>query len=229
MRVLVTSLLKEELLAREAREMRLDENDTIVRRRLAQKLEFLLRDTAQLQEPTEDDLRRLYESQPEDYSTPQRVSFTHVYFSRARKDATKDAVAGLARLATCAAWRHGRAGRPPASRGRVSAMSTGKRSQARSGLTSRARCSRCNPARGRGRSSPATACIWCGSTRAEPARRREFSEVKPQLVERWREERQRDSEARYFERLLEKYDVVIDESLKSSIGPLSFTPQEVVR
>ena len=76
LRVLVTSLLKEDLLAREAREMRLDETDTIVRRRLAQKLEFLLRDAGQLQEPTENDLRRLYEAQPDLYATPPRVSFT---------------------------------------------------------------------------------------------------------------------------------------------------------
>ena len=38
LRGLVTEFLNEELLAREAREMKLDENDTIVRRRLAQKL-----------------------------------------------------------------------------------------------------------------------------------------------------------------------------------------------
>jgi hypothetical protein len=48
LRELVANLVKEELLSREAREMRLDENDTIVRRRLAQKLEFLLQDTARL-------------------------------------------------------------------------------------------------------------------------------------------------------------------------------------
>ena len=59
--------------------------------------------------------------------------------------------------------------------------------------------------------------------KAETARQREFAEVKSQLVERWREERQRDSEERYFERLLEKYDVVVDESVKARIGPLRFT------
>src|SRR5262245_29364334 len=38
LRGLVMSLIKEEVFAREARELRLDDNDTIVRRRLAQKL-----------------------------------------------------------------------------------------------------------------------------------------------------------------------------------------------
>ena len=50
---LVSNLLREELLAHEAKELRLDENDTIVRRRLAQKLEFMIQDTARLAEPTE--------------------------------------------------------------------------------------------------------------------------------------------------------------------------------
>src|SRR5688572_15971893 len=53
---LISDLVKEELLAREAREMGLDENDTIVRRRLAQKLEFLVEDTANVVEPSEADL-----------------------------------------------------------------------------------------------------------------------------------------------------------------------------
>ena len=45
---LVADYLREELLAREARAMGLDEGDTIVRRRLAQKMTFLLEDTARI-------------------------------------------------------------------------------------------------------------------------------------------------------------------------------------
>src|SRR5262245_36918741 len=82
LRGLVSNLVKEELLSREARELRLDEGDTIVRRRLAQKLEFLLQDTARLAEPTEDELRRLYEASPEAYRDEPRVSFTQIYFGR---------------------------------------------------------------------------------------------------------------------------------------------------
>ena len=56
LRGLVTDFLKEELLAREALSLGLDQNDTIVRRRLAQKLEFLVQETSRLAEPTEEDL-----------------------------------------------------------------------------------------------------------------------------------------------------------------------------
>src|SRR5580704_19189271 len=82
LRGLVTDFLKEELLAREARSLGLDQNDTIVRRRLAQKLEFLVQDTSRLAEPTEEDLRRFYKASPERFQTDAHISFTHVFFSR---------------------------------------------------------------------------------------------------------------------------------------------------
>jgi hypothetical protein len=50
---LVADHLKEEVLARKARELQLDLGDTIVRRRLAQKMAFLLEDTAHTSEPAE--------------------------------------------------------------------------------------------------------------------------------------------------------------------------------
>jgi hypothetical protein len=93
---LVTEFLKEELLAREAREMGLDQNDTVVRRRLAQKVEFLVQDTSQWVEPTEDDLRKFHAAHPERFSEPARVSFTHIYFSREKRtDAAADAKGAL--------------------------------------------------------------------------------------------------------------------------------------
>ena len=50
---LVADQLKEEVLAREARSLELDVGDTVVRRRLAQKMAFMLDDTVRVTEPTE--------------------------------------------------------------------------------------------------------------------------------------------------------------------------------
>ena len=99
LRGLVTEYLKEQLLAREARSMGLDQDDLIVRRRLAQKLEFLVEDTPQQAEPTEQDLLRIYKASPDQFQSPARVSFTQIYFSRERRhDAAADAKAALAEL-----------------------------------------------------------------------------------------------------------------------------------
>src|SRR3954462_8099174 len=57
---LLATLIEEELLAREARALGLDQNDTIVRRRLAQKLTFLVEDTSRIADPSDDELRRFY-------------------------------------------------------------------------------------------------------------------------------------------------------------------------
>ena len=57
-------------------------------------------------------------------------------------------------------------------------------------------------------------------TEAKPARQLAFSEVEPQVRERWRDEHQREANEQYYESLLKKYGVVVDESVKPLIGPL---------
>jgi hypothetical protein len=93
LRGLIREYLKESLLAREAMEMGLDEDDTVIRRRLAQKLEFLVQDTARLEEPTEDELRRHHAAHPVHYAASARISFTQIRF-----DSEAIAVTALERL-----------------------------------------------------------------------------------------------------------------------------------
>jgi len=98
---LVDDLLKEKLMAREAEAVGLGQDDTIIRRRLAQKLTFLVEDTAQLAEPTEAELRQFYAANPAHFETPGRLSFKQIYFNpEHRKDAAADAAAELTALRT---------------------------------------------------------------------------------------------------------------------------------
>ena len=55
----------------------------------------------------------------------------------------------------------------------------------------------------------------------KPGRQREFAEVKSQILERWREQRQREETERYFAGLLRKYEVVPDDSVKPLVGPVA--------
>jgi parvulin-like peptidyl-prolyl isomerase len=97
---LVDDLLNEKVMAREAQEMGLEKDDTIIRRRLAQKLKFLIEDTAQLAEPTEAELRQFYAANAAHFETPGKLSFRQVYFNpEHRKDAAADATAVLGALA----------------------------------------------------------------------------------------------------------------------------------
>ena len=93
---LVGQLIKEEIYYREAQRLNLDHNDTIVRRRLVQKLTFLTEDIATAQAPDEAALRAFYEDHPERYKLPERYTFKHRYFSADRRpNAREDAQAAL--------------------------------------------------------------------------------------------------------------------------------------
>src|SRR6185295_8167396 len=87
MRILTDARVREEILYREALALGLDKDDAIVRRRLAQKMEFLFEDVAKLREPTNDELKTWFESNAQSFTQPGRVSFRHLYFSPDRRGA----------------------------------------------------------------------------------------------------------------------------------------------
>lgn len=90
--------VEEEALVREARRLGLDQGDLVVRRRLVQKMEFLLGDRAVAEEPTEAELQAWLAAHEDRYRQPPRVSFQHVWFSRDKRgdQAEADARAALA-------------------------------------------------------------------------------------------------------------------------------------
>jgi hypothetical protein len=84
---LIESYIKEEVYYREALALGLDQNDTILRRRLMQKMEFLSNDLAELNTPDETALNKYFLDNQEKYELPARVSFTHIYFSLDKRGA----------------------------------------------------------------------------------------------------------------------------------------------
>ena len=83
---LVDQYLKEEIYYREALHLGLDRDDTIVRRRMLQKLTFLTEDLAVSDAPTGDTLKQYHQANSEQYKQPKRYSFQHRYFSTDRRD-----------------------------------------------------------------------------------------------------------------------------------------------
>jgi hypothetical protein len=101
LRSLVEARVREQILYREALALGLDEDDTIVRRRMAQKMEFLFEDVAALRDPTQGELRAWFEKNAERFTLPARASFRHLYFSPDRRGAgaRDDAARALAKIA----------------------------------------------------------------------------------------------------------------------------------
>ncbi len=99
---LIKSHIREEVLYREGLALGLDQNDTIIRRRLAQKMQFLFEDLSDQVEPTDEELKDYFDRNQDQYRLPTRFSFTHVYFSTDQRgeSAGKDARHLLAQLQT---------------------------------------------------------------------------------------------------------------------------------
>ena len=80
---LVESYILEELYYREALAMKMDKNDTVIRRRLRQKMEFLLADASELPPPTTAQLQTYLDDHPADFLKPASYSFQQIYVDTA--------------------------------------------------------------------------------------------------------------------------------------------------
>jgi len=90
-RGLIDEYIRETVLYREALAMGLDRDDTIIRRRLAQKLEFLSQDLVAFEDPDAAVLEAFYSENSERYLEPALLTVTQVFFDPdARGDGTLD-------------------------------------------------------------------------------------------------------------------------------------------
>ena len=75
---LIDDFVTEEILYREAKSIGLDQDDTIIRRRLRQKMEFLFEDFSRT-EPTREELQKFLADNSDQFRTDARITFEHVY------------------------------------------------------------------------------------------------------------------------------------------------------
>jgi len=79
---LITKYIDQEVMYREALRLNLDHNDEIVKRRLAQKMEFLGNDLSSLVAPANDEnLKSYFEKHKEDYATDYNYTFHQIVFT----------------------------------------------------------------------------------------------------------------------------------------------------
>jgi hypothetical protein len=219
-RGLIVDYLNERLLAREARALGLEDNDVVIRRRLAQKLTFLIDGTLHNAEPSEDELLRFYEANAHRFQSGARISFVHVYFSpQRRSDARSDATDALKLLLE--------RGTTP------STAELGDRLLIESELRDETEQSIAN-AFGPDFARAAFALeahAWSGPIESgyglhlvrvsalQEAWLPPLSEVRTRVVEDWRREQEQSAKARYLAELRKKYDIVADEDVKALIAP----------
>jgi hypothetical protein len=98
---MVEDKIREEVLYREGLAMGLDKDDAIVKRRMAQKMQFLAEDVAAAHEPSTSELKTWFDKNTSKFALPSRYGFRHIYFSpdKRGKNAQGDAANALTKIA----------------------------------------------------------------------------------------------------------------------------------
>ena len=87
---LIAQFIRDEAYYQEALRLGLDADDTIVRRRLIQKVTFLTEDLAATETPDPQTLEQFYDNNRQRYEIPEQFTFQHIYFSSDRDTEISD-------------------------------------------------------------------------------------------------------------------------------------------
>jgi hypothetical protein len=208
---LIDDWVREEIAVREAMTAGLDRDDTIIRRRLRQKLEFVVEDFGAAP-PTEKELQGWLEKHADAFRIEPQVAFRQVYVSRSRRGASAeaDARAILARL------------RAAGGKARIDNLGDPILLPQEIALVSQSEVARMFGSDFAGRIEKTAPGTWTGPVesgfglhlvlvreRAEGSAA-DLASVRPAVEREFMAERRKRQLATMYERLLEKYKVIIE-------------------
>jgi hypothetical protein len=221
MRNLFDGKVREEVLSRQAIALGLDKDDTIVKRRLVQKMEFVMEDASALREPADDELRRWFAQNAQRFATPSLVTFRHLYFSPDLRGARArdDAMESLRKLADQPEESPKRAGLSDSfmfqdfyaerSPDQVANIFGTRFAQALPGL---------EPGKWQGpiESGLGWHLVWVEST--IPGGVPAFEEVEARVKSEWSDEQRAEGKRKMFDRMKAHYQIVLPEAAPATSG-----------
>jgi hypothetical protein len=216
---LVDGHLKEEIFYREALQMGLDQNDTIIRRRLTQKMGFLIEDLGVPSHPSEESLKTFFAKNAERYREPARINFTHIYFSKDYRDnAEADAVALLEEFKAQAkppkrASKHGDAFML---NNNYANQSWQKVAQS-FGQAFADAVFKLEPDNWQGPVKSAYGFHLVRVSQGSESRLKTLDEVRDEVIRDWRYTSRKEANQKAYAKLREKYEVVVDEAVATQI------------
>ncbi len=221
MKSLVETKVREEVLFREALALGLDKNDAIVKRRMAQKMEFLAEDLSGIGDPQPEALKAWFAANADRFAFPPRASFRHLYFSpdrrgeRARSDATRalEKLEGKAADAPIAA----KLADPFMFQGYYGDRSFDQLASEFGPQFARALL-QLKPGAWQGpiESGYGWHLVWMEAL--TPKRIPTFEEVEPEVRQQWIAERRAETKRKAFEAMRARYEVVLPDSLTKGTG-----------
>ena len=205
---LIDDYVKEEILVRQALELGLDKDDTVVRRRLRQKMEFLA--DAQTPAPTEADLQSYLDAAPDAFRIDGTLAFQQVFLNAQRRGeaVNRDAASMLEMLSAD----------PDAD---YAALGDATQLPAELPLSSEASIGQIFGADFAGALAKAPVGTWTGPvvssfgvhlvrvTGREPGRVPTLAEVRGEVVREWTNARRKEFDDQRFAELLKTYTVTI--------------------
>ena len=206
---LIQRFVDDEILYREAIAHGLDRGDVIVRRRLVQKMEFVLDGAESIPQPTDAELQTYLDAHRERYVLPERVSIGHVFVSSDQHPADAEQIAKGLR-------RHLHSGADPAAlgdpfvRGRRFVRQTARELTGIFGPQFTAQVMRLPEG---GWSAPVRSSYgWhvVHVTKRQAERQPMLAEVRPAVQRDWEEERREQASRAALAQLRQRYQIEID-------------------
>jgi hypothetical protein len=211
-RGLIDQYVREEIFSREAVKLGLDRDDTVIRRRLQQKMEFISEDLVDMDEPTDAALARYLAEHPDDFRKEDRITFRQVFLSGDKRGQRleRDGASLLSQLRT--------SGREAdlSAMGDATLLPSSMTDQALRNVehTFGAQFAAALPA--------VELAEWSGPIRSAfglhlvLVERREaggvpdLAEARDAVQRAWENERRKEGSRRFYERLLEQYQITIE-------------------
>jgi len=213
---LVDRYVRSEIYYREALALGLGQDDPYVRNRLALKLEVLLDDLAADAEPADAELARFLEAHAERFAEPARLSFRQVYLN---PEQHADPAAEAQRLLELL-----RDGADPGALGDVSMLipglddSTPGEIARQFGEDFAEALEGLEPGGWIGPVRSAFGVHLVQVSQRQPARQPALAEIRDAVLAEWRDQRRREAREQAYQRLRERYQIVMDGETQG--GPL---------
>jgi hypothetical protein len=217
---LIDEYVKEEIFVREAIALGLDKDDTVIRRRLSQKMEFLSDAAVDALSPTDADLALYLESHPADFEVEPMLAFQQIFLNpdRHREKVDQDAASILEVLLTSPET-------DPASLGDATLLPadlplTAKTAVAQTfGPDLAEALDKALPGRWIGPVKSDFGLHLVRVSELKPARIPALTEVRDAVAREWSNAKRKELEKHRLAELLKRYEITVESSAASETNP----------
>ena len=175
-------------------------------------MEFMVQDTAALDDPTDSVLHTFYNSHRSRYERLQQISFSQIYF--------KSAAGAQRGMIALKKHRNQELGDPSLLAPDYNGVDQQSLTSLFGDVFSRAVFS-LEPGQWQGPVASGYGFHLVKVNARNPAQQLSFESVRTQVRNDWQRDQQDKAERQFYARLLKKYDLVVDEGIQPVIGPLA--------